>query len=300
VGKNSNLRNWAILFRLGNNISGIVGVFLGSVMALGFMPNGYLFYITSLLALSVFFFMGSWNALNDSLDFEIDKLNKPDRPLPSGGISVKDAKLAIISMMLLSLVSLIFAALIANKTENGLIDWSPSVIIWIVAVFLLINYESSSKYSLNLKNRGLPGNLAISAAVAMVVLLGAAGVYHPTNVRVISVAIIGFLFNLSREIIKDVQDMEGDEGRNTLAMKIGAERTRIFAYLISLLSLISIILPFALNIFEDYYLVLTTPGIFLLLRVKTKLANGQDFQAQQLLKKSLYLCVGAFFICSLI
>jgi geranylgeranylglycerol-phosphate geranylgeranyltransferase len=298
--KSEKLNAWATIFRLGNNIGGVIGVFLGAIMALGEMPNGNLLLITSLQALSVFSFMSSWNALNDYLDFDIDKVGKPDRPLPSGIISISEAKIGILSMMLISLSSISGAAFFASHSNEGLYQWLPSAAIWIVALFLLMNYESSSTYSLNLKNRGLPGNIAISASVAMVVLLGSSGVYKITNARVISIAVIGFLYNLSREIIKDVQDMESDIGRNTLAKRLGAEKTRIIAYLISLMALISIISPFALGLFKESYLIFTVPSIFVLLMVKTKLANAQDFEAQQLLKKSLYLCAGAFLLCSLI
>lgn len=300
VGKTNNLKNWAVLFRLGNNISGIIGVLLGSIMALEYFPTGNYLYITLLQAISVFFFMASWNALNDYLDYDIDKLNKPRKPLPSNSISLDSAKIGIMVMMAASILSMVLASYFANLSLNGLSKWSPSIIIWILAVFLLINYESSSKYSMNLKNRGLPGNIAISASVSLVVLLGSAGVYQPFNIRVISIAIIGFLYNLSREIIKDVQDMDGDEGRNTLAMKIGPEKTRIIAYGISLVTLISIIMPFAIEIFNPNHLIFTIPAIFLLLQVKTKLALSQDFQAQQLLKKSLFMCIGGFLVSSLI
>ena len=300
VEKATNLKNWTTLFRLGNNIIGIIGVFLGAIMALEYIPTGKILTITILQAASVFCFMASWNALNDYLDYEIDKFNRPEKPLPSGSISLKNAKSGIILMMGAALLSMVIAAYVASTTTNGIIQWWPSIIIWVLAVLLLINYESSSKYSLNLKNRGLPGNVAISASVAMVVLLGAAGVFQLTNIRVISVAIIGFLYNLSREIVKDVQDMEGDKGRNTLAMKIGPEKTRVIAYMISLVTLISIIMPFALDIFDSMYLIINIPAIFLLLKVKTKLALGHDFHAQQLLKKSLYLGMFGFLIISLI
>lgn len=293
-------KSWLILFRAGNNLGGVIAVFLGAIMALENIPHGTLLYITILQALSVFSFMASWNALNDYFDFEIDKIGKPDRPLPSGEISLKEAKIAIIFLMIISLISMIGAAFFAHNSSNGFYSWSPSILIWFIALILLINYESESKYSLNLKNRGLPGNIAISASVAMVVLFGSAGVYQPTNSKVISIAIIGFLYNLSREIIKDVEDMEADEGRNTLAMKIGPEKARITAYLISLSTLISIFLPFALDLFEQQYLILVLPSILVLLMVKTKLSLAQDYAAQQLLKKSLYLCLGAFIIITLI
>ncbi|PDH22751.1 MAG: hypothetical protein CND89_03140 [Marine Group II euryarchaeote MED-G38] len=295
-----NYKSWATLFRLGNSFGGLIAVFLGSIMALRTIPSGNFLYITTFQALSVFSFMASWNALNDYLDFEIDKIGKPDRPLPSGQISMINAKIAIYVLISLSLIAIMSAGYFANISNQGLKSWMPSVVIWFVALFLLINYESDSKYSFNLKNRGLPGNIAISASVAMVVLFGSAGVFELTNGRVISVAIIGFLYNLAREIIKDVEDMDSDKGRNTLAMKIGPEKTRIIAYLICLMTLVSILTPFAIGLFEQRYIILVLPSILILLMVKSKLSLAQDFAAQQLLKKSLYLCLAGFTVISLI
>jgi 4-hydroxybenzoate polyprenyltransferase len=83
-------------------------------------------------------------------------------------------------------------------------------------------------------------------------------------------------------------------------MKIGPEKTRIVAYLISLSTFISILLPFGLDFFEQQYLILVMPSIIILLMVKTKLSLAQDYAAQQLLKKSLYLCLMAFAVISLI
>jgi len=80
------VRDWLILFRAGNCFTGSVGVFLGAIVTLGNFPTGDNLKITSLLAFSVYSFMASWNALNDYLDLEIDKINRPDRPLPSGRI----------------------------------------------------------------------------------------------------------------------------------------------------------------------------------------------------------------------
>ena len=295
-----NYKSWATLFRLGNSFGGLIAVFLGSIMALQTIPSGNFLYITTFQALSVFSFMASWNALNDYLDFEIDKIGKPDRPLPSGQISMRNAKIAIYVLISLSLIAIMSAGYFANISDQGLKSWIPSVVIWFLALFLLINYESDSKYSFNLKNRGLPGNIAISASVAMVVLFGSAGVFELTNGRVISVAIIGFLYNLAREIIKDVEDMDSDKGRNTLAMKIGPEKTRIIAYLICLMTLVSILTPFAIGLFEQRYIILVLPSILILLMVKSKLSLAQDFAAQQLLKKSLYLCLAGFTVISLI
>ena len=296
----STIGSWFTLFRFGNSLTGLIGVFFGSLLALGEIPQGDFASITVLHGLSVWAFMCSWNALNDILDVEIDKENKPDRPIPSGMISVNHAKIVTSSLMLISFVSLILAGYISTNFENGFENWAPSILIWLMAIFLLINYESSSNFSLKLKDRGLPGNIAISLSVGMVILFGGAGVFDFTNSRVISLFTIGFTYNLAREIIKDIEDIDGDKGRNTLAMRIGIEKTRLIAWVILLFTMFSLLAPFALEIFPLEHLILITPGLLILFQVKRKLAFSEDRNAQLLIKRSLQFSLLGLIISALI
>ena len=296
----STIGSWFTLFRFGNSLTGLIGVFFGSLLALGEIPQGDFASITVLHGLSVWAFMCSWNALNDILDVEIDKENKPDRPLPSGIISVNHAKMVTSSLMLISFVSLILAGYISTNFENGFENWAPSILIWLMAIFLLINYESSSNFSLKLKDRGLPGNIAISLSVGMVILFGGAGVFDFTNSRVISLFTIGFTYNLAREIIKDIEDIDGDKGRNTLAMRIGIEKSRLVAWVILLFTMFSLLAPFALEIFPLEHLILITPGLLILFQVKRKLAFSEDRNAQLLIKRSLQFSLLGLIISALI
>ena len=296
----STIGSWFTLFRFGNSLTGLIGVFFGSLLALGEIPQGDFASITILHGLSVWAFMCSWNALNDILDVEIDKENKPDRPLPSGIISVNHAKMVTSSLMLISFVSLILAGYISTNFENGFENWAPSILIWLMAIFLLINYESSSNFSLKLKDRGLPGNIAISLSVGMVILFGGAGVFDFTNSRVISLFTIGFTYNLAREIIKDIEDIDGDKGRNTLAMRIGIEKSRLVAWVILLFTMFSLLAPFALEIFPLEHLILITPGLLILFQVKRKLAFSEDRNAQLLIKRSLQFSLLGLIISALI
>ena len=91
--------DWLELFRAGNCITGLVGVFLGATLALEAIPSGDEARITLLLGLSVYSFMASWNALSDYLDLDIDKVNQPGRPIPSGRISISSARNGILLMM---------------------------------------------------------------------------------------------------------------------------------------------------------------------------------------------------------
>ena len=296
----SSVGSWFTLFRFGNSLTGLIGVIFGSLLALDQIPRGDLASITILHGLSVWAFMCSWNALNDILDVEIDKLNQPNRPLPSGDISLNNAKILTAILMCFSLFCLVYAGYISSSIEDGLENWAPSILIWLLAIFLLTNYESSSNYSLKLKDRGLPGNFAISLSVGMVILFGAAGVFEPTEPRVLSLFFIGLSYNLAREIVKDIEDMEGDEGRNTLAMRIGVEKARVLAWLILLLTMVSILAPFALEIFPASHLLLIIPGLMTIFLVKRKLAYAEDRNAQKLIKRSLQLTLLGFIVSSLI
>ena len=296
----SSVGSWFTLFRFGNSLTGLIGVIFGSLLALDQIPRGDLASITILHGLSVWAFMCSWNALNDILDVEIDKLNQPNRPLPRGDISLNNAKFLTAILMCFSLFCLVYAGYISSSIEDGFESWAPSILIWLFAIFLLTNYESSSNYSLKLKDRGLPGNFAISLSVGMVILFGAAGVFEPTEPRVLSLFFIGITYNLAREIVKDIEDMEGDEGRNTLAMRIGVEKARVLAWMILLLTMVSILAPFALEIFPASHLLLIIPGLMTIFLVKRKLAYAEDRNAQKLIKKSLQLTLLGFIVSSLI
>ena len=280
------VRDWLDLFRAGNCVTGFVGVFLGAILTLEDFPTGDNLKITTLLALSVYSFMASWNALNDYLDLEIDKINRPDRPLPSGRISKSLALTAIILTCLISFVSLFLAGQIANAMTENFEDWYPTIFIWIIALTLLVNYEDD-RILLGLKNRGLPGNLAISISVGLVVLFGAAGLFEPLNERAVSLFFIGTLYNLSREIIKDVEDMDGDEGRNTYAMRVGAENARLTSWVILLITLVALLTPFALGIFELLHIIFIAPGLFSLMSVKKHIYLAEDTAASRLIKISM-------------
>ena len=275
---------------------------LGSILASQGLPSGDFAIITVLHCLSVMTFMFSWNALNDYMDIEIDRINRPDRPLPSGEISVVAARRGILSTAILSASFLIVAAYISHSGEIGLEGWLPSLAIWMIALVLLFNYESSSKLSFRMKDSGLPGNLAISMSVGLVIIFGAASVSDPLDQRAWSVFIVGFLYNFSREIVKDIEDMGGDKGRDTYAMRVGEERASALAALVLIAALAAMLAPFSpiLQIFTDWHVAFVIPSVVTLMMVKPKLLASEHGNAQKLIKMSMQLCLIAFLVISLI
>ena len=140
---------------------------------------------------------------------------------------------------------------------------------------------------MGLKNRGLPGNIAISISVGLVVLFGAAGIFDPLNQRAVSLFVIGTLYNLSREIIKDVEDMIGDKGRNTYAMRVGADKARLTSWVILLITLVALLTPFAMGIFKLIHIVFLAPGLFTLMSVKKHIYLAEDTAASRMIKISM-------------
>ena len=94
----NNIKAYSDLFRVENSLTGLVGVVIGAVVV-----NGIDFTRrcddSILFGLSVMFFMFSLNAYNDITDIENDRLNRPDRPLPSGKISSDSAMIGLIIAM---------------------------------------------------------------------------------------------------------------------------------------------------------------------------------------------------------
>lgn len=155
-----------------------------------------------LAALAGFAFAGAGNALNDWLDRDVDRAAHPSRPLPSGRATAQDAVR-------------LQAALFAVAAGAGALV-SPAAFAFVLgALALMVAYE------FRLKAVGLPGNLAIGLLTGAPFAFGALAT-GAVGSSVLLLALLATLATLGREIIKDVEDMDGDVGRRTLPMRIGA------------------------------------------------------------------------------
>lgn len=197
------------LIRPINCVMGIIGVLIGAMVGIGLdiFSTKYLFEL--LLGMTIaFFFMAAGNMMNDYFDRDLDKINHPNRPIPSGIFQPKDV---IISAGLIYFLLIIL----------GLMINFVMFIILILAMVLMIGYE------LSLKSRGFIGNITISILVAMLFMFGAATVFKFGVV--IYLCLLAFLATLTREIVKDIEDVEGDIDRNTLPKKIGIRSASVVA-----------------------------------------------------------------------
>lgn len=256
------------LMRPKNVVLGAMTVPLGAAFILQSQIADELLVI-SLQTFAVMLFIGAGNVMNDIKDYEIDKLAHPNRPLPSGQISLQSA--ATFSKVLWGLSIGCLASAIFLSMDMQL--WWATIIIYAVAVILMLSYDHGPKT----KEMGLPGNIAISIMVAAVIIYGASSVGGLLNPLIWWVAGTVFFTNLAREMVKDCQDIIADEGqRTTLPMKIGLEKTRMAAYIVLMAALVCLYMPFWRGPFEFGQLVFQTPAILTLITLNGPLFKGQD------------------------
>lgn len=143
------------------------------------------------------------NGMNDVIDLPMDRRNRPDRPLPSGRLAAGSA-LAISAFLGATGLALAFVA--------GIV---PGLIAFGVLMGLAL-------YNWFLKRTGLPGNLLVSLIAASTFPYGAVTAGNWGNWWI--PAIFATLYHVGREIVKGVEDMEGDRlaGIRTLALASGA------------------------------------------------------------------------------
>ena len=203
------MRGLLRLVRPLNVVMFFAGVALGGLLAAG--PSAFVGREGRALALamaSAALIGAGANAINDVFDLAIDRVNRPDRPLPAGVLSVRAARL-------------LWG--IASGVGIGLSVWlSPlHVAIAVGSVALLYGYSAW------LKGTALLGNLAVAAVLGLAILYGGLAVAPAGAPAGWSVALLGAAFafgsTLAREVAKDIEDAAGDAtgGARTLPLVAG-------------------------------------------------------------------------------
>jgi len=263
------LTGFLALFRLELPFSAGVCVLLGEIIALGGFPS-----LSQALPafLSVFFISGSALILNDYFDLEVDRVNAPERPLPSGVVTPRE-------VVLLAMVVTVF-----GLSTALIIGWQVfvfAVFVWVVGVL----------YNWRFKQSGLPGNLMVAFSVGSTFVFGGMAVGQPIHLRVWFFALIAFLIDLAEEIAGDAMDAEGDKlrGSKSLAILFGKRTAvRVVVSLFILVVLLSI-LPYLLGWMGIGYLipVLLTDGM--ILYSVAHLASSQTPEAGRRFMRRIYL-----------
>ena len=238
-GLSPRLSGYLTLVRVPNCIMIGLAVIVGETIALGRVPSGWVallgFLTASLLLAGAMVF-------NDIQDIQVDKLNSPDRPLPSGRVSIREAY---------ALSGILSALAIVSSTLLGV--WT--LLTTLVALVLMSYYNTRGKKT------GLLGNAVVSFNVALPFFFGGLAV---SNLRPLLFIffLLAFLANMAREVAKGISDVEGDsaKGIRTVAVRSGV---RAAAKVTAVLFGLAVVLSFFAPLLDSKVSVFYYPGVLI-------------------------------------
>lgn len=159
-----------------------------------------------------FLLLGASMVLNDYFDREIDAINEPQRPIPSGTVTGQEALSFALVLASLGLLA---------SARTGI----ATLLIAALSLLIMVSYNA------RIKKTGLLGNMFVSMNVAIPFIYGGFAVARP-NWAVTIFALLAFLSSVGREIVKGISDVPGDTSRgvrsiaatkgNKVAAKYGA------------------------------------------------------------------------------
>ncbi len=231
-------------------------------------PNTVVF-LSSILA--VFLIGGAGYVLNDYADVETDKKCHPQRPIPQGIVSPKVA---------------FTLGILFGIAGIGVSFFLPRE----AAVVCILTLLSIVGYDFWLKNLPFWGNFAVALSASLVFLLG--GLVVGRVERLFFPFVFAFLFHLGREIIKSVEDVEGDKmaGRKTLPVAYGKNKALRLTRCIFCVLVLLTPLPYFLGHYGLPYLLVVTLGVDLPL-LWLVLRLGDFTEKPDLKKVSVFLKV---------
>lgn len=209
------------------------------------------FYL--LLTASVFIAAAGY-IINDYFDINIDQVNKPDKMVVE---KIIKRRWAILLHWIITSVGLLISLYVSFKTSFIIIiaNMLCTLLLWV--------------YSTTFKKQLLSGNIIISLLTAwtvMVLYFATNNTYHftiqfPPEIftamnRIFKFAVLyagfAFIISLVREVVKDIEDIQGDAKYNCKTMPIvwGIQSSKVFAgvWLVVLTGALSIILFYALQL----------------------------------------------------
>ncbi len=199
-----------------------------------------------LICLSTVLLAAGGYIINDYSDVRIDVINKPDNLIVSRYISKRVA----FALHLVINFAGVFIAFFVNY-KFGILSFFIAFLLW--------------QYSVRFKYIFFFGNVLVSALMALSIMVLGFASNSILVLWLIYYTVFAFLTGLIREIIKDIEDMEGDAVFNakTLPNTLGIPRTKIVIYYLMILTLCILVLSCAFLFMKGYiilpvYLLLAT------------------------------------------
>jgi geranylgeranylglycerol-phosphate geranylgeranyltransferase len=257
-----------------------VAVLIGALVAGG----GFLdiFKIILVFFVAIFACAGG-NTINDYFDYEIDKINAPRRVLPRRAMSLKTAYVFSIILFVISCLLAFMVNLLAFS-------------ICVAACFLMY------LYAMTLKRKPFSGNLLVSFLTSITFIYGGTAVGSYKGVSML--ALISFFAMVSRELVKDIEDLEGDvkKGAKTLPAIIGEKKTFNLAFSFLLIAAFLLYVPFLTGLYSYIYLGIVTPVVVFVFYILYTILKNKETpgKIQRNIKKAMYLVLLIFLLSALI
>ena len=209
------LRSFLLLTRFWNLL--IIGLAQYCTAVFLFSPDNIYDGGLFLLGMSTVLIAAAGYIINDYYDVKIDLINKPDRVVIGKSIT---RRYALLFHTLLSIIGVGIGFLLSWKI--GVVNLGCAFLLWL--------------YSNALKRLPFIGNFTVALLTGLSILIVNL-LYPPWSVLACLYALFAFLVTLVREIIKDMEDLKGDNtfGCRTLPIVYGIRKTKVFTYLLLML-----------------------------------------------------------------
>jgi len=214
----------------------------------------------SLLVIATICLAAAGYIINDIYDIETDSVNKPNKVIVGKTISEKMANTLFISFNVIGVALGFYLSHLVGK--------SGFFTLFVIISALLYVYASYLKQILIIGN--IVVSLLVSLSIIIVGLFELLPVITPQNQEtqitffkiILDYAIFAFVINFIREIVKDIEDIDGDykAGMNTLPIAIGRERASKIVFILLLIPLFGVVYYVVINLYKQLFLV----GYFLL------------------------------------
>ncbi len=256
------------LYKLSRPLSTLTGVL--AVVLGGYVAGTGEWGRIAVAAVATLFVSAAANAWNDYRDIDIDRINQPQRPLPSGMVSPRAALIFSVTLTALSIVLAAFLGPLALA-----IAVASNVLLYV--------------YSVWLKSTVLLGNATVALISAMSPVFGgvAAGNVRPS----LWLGAIIFVGILGREVLKTLADYEGDRahGVRTIATAIGPRAARTIFFCLLGATAIVMLAPYLAGHYERIYAWIVALGVFpvavyVIIRVTRDRTGPQLERLSQILK----------------
>lgn len=181
-------------------------------------------YKLYLLVLSTVIITAAGYMINDYYDVKIDYVNKPNEVIIGKGIK---RRVVITLHTIFNLTGIGLGFLVAPRV--GIINFIAAFLLWL--------------YSNRFKRQPFIGNLTVAFLTGLAIYL-IAFYYQKAELLVLTYAIFAFFLNLIREILKDIEDRQGDRkhGCRTLPIVLGFRKTKDVIFLIAICFVSAIII----------------------------------------------------------